>query len=215
MHSIVNAALFRAITAWLFATYLSASAKATSIERGSLEWALGPAWCQLEDDLAWAHPDTVQDATLRNQLKLMWNQGCAGNHHYCAAIYSLNKAFFSEDKTAIEPFIGSAKGDFSYVINQSKSTCPLVYDGHVKFGEALLLIDQYSEAEKEFLKALRNNPQKSAAYIGLSNLYELQGYSEKAAAILAEGLRNNPKSASLRKKLDRLKGRKGDESSEH
>jgi tetratricopeptide (TPR) repeat protein len=205
MRAFVNALPIIAIGFWL----LAVSSPILAAEFTPEELALLPPWCRLESGFVWAHPSVINDPKIRTQVVALNGAGCNGHHHYCWALVSTNHVLLAEGKNlgSMGQIVANAEGDFTYMLQRSKPTCPLVYDAYVKLGEVYAMFGNYSNAEKNFQEAVKNNINKSAAYVGLSDLYEAQGNSEKAVSVLNEGIKANPRSPALQKKLSRLNAR--------
>lgn len=173
------------------------------------EAALLPTWCEVYRRTGNLRPSDARDTMVASRLAAFIRQGCGGHHHYCWALATANRALFfrSDNPNAQAWQLKDAMGDFNYVLRNSKNTCPLVPDMHTKSGEWHTLIGNYKEAEKRLRQAIAIRPDYAPAYVGLSDLFETQDKPDEALAALQQGLKANPKSAALKKKLDRLQQR--------
>jgi Tfp pilus assembly protein PilF len=78
---------------------------------------------------------------------------------------------------------------------------------HTKAGEWETLRGHPKEAEERFRKAIGIKPTHIQAYIGLCDLFESLGNNDSAIATLQIGIKANPTSSALKKKLARLQAR--------
>lgn len=184
------------------------------------EWALVPAWCSdsLKSYSVTANPGLyaaglaeIKDPQVRAKIVSLDKSGCSGYHHYCWALIWANRGYFyeGEDHWTLESFYGWAISDLNYVFNSSKNskTCLLMPEMHTKRGEMQLLLGKAKEAEASYLAAIAIKREYAPAYIALSDMYESLGDSEKALEILQTGIKANPSSGALSKKLARLQAR--------
>jgi len=71
-------------------------------------------------------------------------------------------------------------------------------------GRAYLMLDQVGAALKEFYNAIKINPKYTPAYSELADYYRDNNKPEEARKILEQGLKKNPKSKSLKRRLNEL-----------
>lgn len=166
-----------------------------------------PLWCHnYGSTLAAAQP--VRDPMVKAQVATYLRSGCSGIHHYCWALVWSNRAFFGDvPETTKKHYFSVAISDYEYVQSQSRPSCVMVPDLRTKIGELYGLMGKSKEAEDSYMQAIRAKKTHSAAYIGLSDLYELRGDTQKSVAILEKGLEANPRSSALKKKLSRVQER--------
>jgi tetratricopeptide (TPR) repeat protein len=175
------------------------------------EAALLPKWCAFAIESRSVHGEgawkKIPDPVIRFRIHALDERGCNGYHHYCYGIVWTNR--WQQNPTASNnQWGGMAIGDYEYVLRQSNpDTCPLVVDMRTKIGEIYLLQGDAKRAEESYRKALKIKPSYAPAYIGLSDLFENQGATDKSLAILQAGIKANPKSTALKKKLDRVQQR--------
>lgn len=105
-----------------------------------------------------------------------------------------------------------AMSDYGYVFSESKriarhERCSLFPEMYTKIGELEMLRGRPKEAEQSYFKAISLKPTYVPAYVGLSDFYETQGLTDKAIATLQQGIKANPQSSALKKKLQRVEQR--------
>jgi len=177
------------------------------------DWALIPAWCRFAMSARKTNNrvDQIPDPQLRAKIHALDTSGCNGFHHYCWALIWANRGYFanSEDHALRRSFFDWAISDLNYILANSEpgNTCSLFPETYTKMGEMKILINKPQEAETNYRAALKLKPGYAPAYAGLSDLYETQGHTDKAIAVLQAGLKVNPKSSALKKKLARLQAR--------
>jgi tetratricopeptide (TPR) repeat protein len=177
------------------------------------DWALIPAWCRFAvfARKTGNRVDQIPDPQLRAKIRALDNSGCNGFHHYCWALIWANRGYFAsgDDPEVRRSYFDWAISDFRYIFANSEpgNTCSLFPESHTKLGEMKLLIGKPREAETHYQEALKVKPGYAPAYAGLSDLYETQGHTDKAVAVLQAGLKVKPTSSALKKKLARLQAR--------
>jgi tetratricopeptide (TPR) repeat protein len=174
------------------------------------EKAMIPKWCAF----ATAARNTsnavvaIKDPLMRSKISNLDNAGCNGYHHYCWAQIWTNRALLETNgKHNPDHFFGVAISDYEYVLKLSANTCPLNVEMYTKIGEIYSLTGRPADAEQSLRKALSIKSSYAPAYIGLSDLFETQGNPNQAIAALQAGIKNNPKSTALKKKLLRVQQR--------
>ncbi len=90
-----------------------------------------------------------------------------------------------------------------YVIDRTPPTYFLRPQFHIKRGKGFALLNQLSEAIKEYNIAIKLKPNYSSAYVALSDIFKKSGDVEQALKILDRGLKKSPGSKLLlrRKRL--------------
>ncbi len=174
------------------------------------EIALIPEWCKRIMTKDGSGTTSSQEPQVRAKIYDLQSSGCGGIHHFCWALIWANRGYFRsyDSQYPLAHLYGSAIDDMKYVFDHSRSgKCKLFPEMHTKTGELKLLLDRQDEAEESFRKALAIKPSYAPAYIGLSDLYEAQGAAEKAIEVLQAGIKANPKSSALQKKLKRVQQR--------
>lgn len=183
------------------------------------EWAMVPNWCRdagagfsvtSNPELYQSGLAKVKDPSVRAKIMSLDRSGCGGYHHYCYALLWSNRAnldLIQKEDSQIAGLLADALGDFGFVLNASKPGCALLPDIYTKIGEIQMQVDKPGEAEANFKKALEIAHGYPQAFMGLSDLFESQGQTDKSIAVLHEGLKVNPQSNALKKKLARIEGR--------
>ena len=173
-----------------------------------------PAWCQTYRFVlkVGQNPYKADPQTMALQAKID-RSGCKGAWHFCWAMARRNRLLFDESTKSNAGFnVSVMTGDFHFVINESSPTCVLIPEIHVHVGEGYALIGDAKRAEQSFLAALKAKPGYVLAYFGLSDLFENQGNTEKAIAVLQQAIKSNPRSSGLKQKLARVQARANGES---
>jgi hypothetical protein len=174
------------------------------------EYAMIPKWCAYSNPGALTPIVGERGASpeVRAKVLQLRHAGCSGIHHYCWALIWSNRAFLNDTSDYDRQFHYSvAISDHQYVLDQSNKSCPMIPELYTKQGELYALSNKPQDAEAKFRQALGVKASYAAAYIGLSDLYETQGATDKALAALQAGIKANPKSTALQKKLQRVQQR--------
>ncbi len=125
-------------------------------------------------------------------------------HHYCRGLHLLNKSLAVVDKGERNDILFHAIKEFKYMQNMSTKDFYLRPEIANKAGNAYLRLGKAPEALKEFSKGIKLNPKYVLNYVGLSKVCRKQGDITKAKEILQQGLKHNPSSKLLKKRLKRL-----------
>jgi tetratricopeptide (TPR) repeat protein len=108
-------------------------------------------------------------------------------HHHGLGLIYLRRAK-SQALYTTRPFdLGSAISEFSFVIKNSPKYSFILYEVYCKRGETYLLMDQISNAAKDFYKSIEFKPDYFNAYILLSECYTRLGDKKNAEAVLELG----------------------------
>ena len=161
------------------------------------DFALLPPYCKARYGRT-----TTTDA--ENWKRRMGNKAWSHLHHYCSGLDSLNKANVTIDREERTKMLNNALGGFSYMEKPHLSEFILQPEISTQRGRVYLKLDQYGAALQEFHKAIKLNPKYMPAYRELSDFYLDNDDPEEARRILELGLKHNPKSKSLKKRLDKL-----------
>jgi len=125
-------------------------------------------------------------------------------HHLCSGLNGINASFnINKQHPGYARTLRSAISGIDYVLQRTDKSFVLYPGMLLKKGEALLLLNKPGEAITEIQEAISINPKYSPAYAKLSDIYKAQGDKVKAKKILEQGLKFNPKSKSLRRKLNK------------
>ncbi len=183
--------------------------------------ALLPDWCEFYFKTSNLAPQNATDPAMSSKLAGFIRKGCAGHDRYCSALARANRVLMSQtfqsQPMSIEmqgSQFDAALADFDHVLRSSKPACPLVPDMYTKSGEWMTKVGKYKIALERFQKAIRARNDYAPAYIGLSDLYETLEKPDYALAALQQGIKANPQSTALKKKLNRLQQRVGQQPSQ-
>lgn len=145
-------------------------------------------------------------ARARAELQRMKDSGCArALHHYCWGLVRSNRANFDRDSRSRDINLRTALSDVDYVAKNSAPTCSLFPQIHLRSGEWHLRLGDTTAALVRFQKAIAVDPSLQQAYSGLSRVYQLLDRPDEAIATLEDGIKANPKSKLLKKRLDSLR----------
>ena len=139
------------------------------------------------------------------QWKKVFGKEWVHFHHYCTSLNFLNRAnkTFS-DKQAKRHYLQNAEGDINYMFGATEKD----YFFRPQFYYQLAKIqEKRKDREKaiaSYQQAIKLKNDFVSAYMSLSRLYKRMGDIEGAKQILKEGLKHNPESKALKKKLKKL-----------
>jgi tetratricopeptide (TPR) repeat protein len=108
-------------------------------------------------------------------------------HHYGLGLIYMNrvKTMGNYPKRSFD--IGSAIGEFGFVIKHSPPYSFILYEVYYKRGEAYLYNKQLSAAMRDFYKSAELKPDFLDAYVMLSECYTKNGDPKKAEEVLKLG----------------------------
>jgi len=126
-------------------------------------------------------------------------------HHLCNGLHGINiLQTMSSRKTQYNRVIRSSLGGIDYVLDRTNQNIPLYPYMLLKKAEVLILAKQPGEAIKLLEQAISIRSNYTPAYIKLSGIYKQRGNKNAAKEILTQGLKQNPKSKVLQKRLKEL-----------
>ena len=125
-------------------------------------------------------------------------------HHYCSGLDYLNKANVAYDRETRIKLLNKALDGFSYMQKNARHEFILQPEISTQKGRVYLKLNQDGAALQEFHNAIKLKPKYTPAYSELSDYYRDNNNPEDARKILELGLRHNPKSKSLKRRLDKL-----------
>lgn len=131
-------------------------------------------------------------------------------HHYCDALYQINRYYKSRNPADQKFFIQNALGNLDYMFSHAMPTQPrdvLLPEVHFTKGKVLLLAGKDSEAAREFLQAIQLKPDYADPYAALADFYSRIGKKQDALKTLEEGLKQVPASRSLARRYQELGGK--------
>lgn len=130
------------------------------------------------------------------------------SHHYCAGINFLRRYYQAQNPPDRRFMLVEATNNLTYMVTHAKPDYLLMPDVYLNRGKAYALGKHTAEAMADFLKAIELNPKLGKAYLELSDLYKEIKQSDKALAVLTDGLRHLPQSKALKRRYDELGGKK-------
>ena len=118
-------------------------------------------------------------------------------HHYCwALLYTARAERPGGDKYDYN----RAVDNLDYVLRRADPSFVLLPDVYVRKGNLLERMGAGAAAVDEYRNALRANPRYTPAYLALAEHYVAAGDVAAARAVIAEGLKHDPKSKVLKDK---------------
>ncbi len=165
------------------------------------EVAVLPKYCEVK--LRKERPSYEQQHNYWSNIfgKDDWNN----MHHYCYALYHINR-YYSELRPADRRHYAKvAINNLDYVINRATPNFKFLPEILVKKGTILSSIGEKNKAIMLFNDAIRINPKYAPPYKKLSQIYIDNNQFNEAKSILEKGIKNIPKSKSLKRRLRRLK----------
>lgn len=128
----------------------------------------------------------------------------AHTHHYCSGIYAEQKAKTALGKRERDRWLMDVIGEMQYVSRHCSVTCALYPELQTRWGWALGMTGQSSEAIKHFQLSIRAKPKYVPAYAKLSDLYLEVKQTGEARKVLDQGLKVKPDSKMLQRRLKEL-----------
>lgn len=130
-------------------------------------------------------------------------------HHYCWGIMKTNRALLLvRDQRMRTFYLGSAIGEFDYVIRRSAPGFKLLPEILTKKGENLIHLDRGPEGISQLESAIALKPDYWPPYAAMSDYYTKIGDLTKARARLEEGLSASPDAKPLKRRLAAIDGTK-------
>jgi tetratricopeptide (TPR) repeat protein len=161
------------------------------------DFALLPPYCK-------ARYGKTNSADAENWKRRIGRLGWVHIHHYCSALDHRNKAnMASDEETRIKELRG-AIGGFTYMQENAPRDFILQPEISTQKGRVYLRLNQDGAALKEFYDAIKLNPKYVPAYSELGDYYIDHNEPEEAKKILGIGLKQNPNSKSLKRRLDKI-----------
>ncbi len=163
------------------------------------EIAVLPIYCQVRFN---SDQKSAEYRQWMNRLKGGFNH----IHHYCAAqhvVNTVNKYGYSRPDMS-NTFLNRAIKECEYMEEQAQPGFLLMPEIKVFKGDVYRRLDRDAEAVKAYNEAIRLNKRYTKSYTHLSDLYKDIGDLKQAREILEQGLQMNPKSKSIRRRLEKL-----------
>jgi len=125
-------------------------------------------------------------------------------HHYCYALLWKFNYFRARDKAARDYSYTNFIDNIDYVLKESDKSWPYFYVMYLEQAEMMLLKGDYAHSLEKIDQALKLKPDNEKAYALKYDVYIAMGKREPAIAAAQKGLKKNPRSPSLRRRLDKL-----------
>ncbi len=125
-------------------------------------------------------------------------------HHYCHSLNALNKLISVNDKETKDRILRRSINGLRYLQDRTTKDFYLRPEIAYKIGNVYYRLGDFLEAAKEFSSGIKLYPKYVLNYIGLSRLSKKQGDIATAKKVLELGLKHNPSSKLLKKRLKRL-----------
>lgn len=122
-------------------------------------------------------------------------------HHYCWALISKQRYFRASSAGQRNYYFSQFMGDIDYVIKNSSESWPYFYVMYIEQGSMLLIRGDYPASLAKADMALKQKPGEETAYALKFDIYMAMGDKKKAIESAQEGLKANPASKRLRKRL--------------
>jgi|APTNR8051073442_1049403.scaffolds.fasta_scaffold03595_9 tetratricopeptide (TPR) repeat protein len=194
---------------WLFSSYIAgfvffswATSSLSSEYIKKEEWAFLPKWCQYTMD--GPHSGTKQSKALFSQLGIPEDKPVP-LHHYCRALVSIFRSHaIGIKQTEREFHLQQAVHEIDFTFEWLPPNFSLSSEMLTKKGHALLMLNKYKQAEESLHEAIKQQPKYWPPYGYLSDVYLQQKQTEKAKAILRNGLKVAPDAKGLRNRLAKI-----------
>lgn len=128
-------------------------------------------------------------------------------HHYCWSLVHKNRYFRARGTTQRNYYFQHFMGDIGYVLENTKkdgNNWPYFHILLIEQGEMLLIREDYPGSLAKAEEALTHKPDAEKAHILKFDIYMAMGNKKKAIEAGREGLKMNPGSSRLRKRLMNL-----------
>lgn len=132
--------------------------------------------------------------------------GNAFNLHFCHGLKSVMRADRSiGNKHQEYENLSAALSEFHYVLGHDQKNNRFYRTmASIEMGKIYHRLDQTADAMKMYYQAIKYNPKIPQAYAGLSDIYLDLGQVEEARKVLETGLKQAPKSKSLKRRFENL-----------
>jgi len=126
-------------------------------------------------------------------------------HHYCEALQYINKTYNEADQEKRNFYYKIALNNIAYM--EQHASKHFILNGEIAYykGKILEKTGKVPLAIKAYTKSIKLKPKFSAPYKSLFDIYIKLGMIDNAREVLKKGLKNNPKSKSLRKRISVIK----------
>ena len=166
-----------------------------------------PEWCSYYPWVMGSHEPAKKNASPQVKAAIaLVTSGCYGPQHYCWALVYANRGDSAVNSRQRNTNYRLAFPELDFVGKSSntKESCILIPEMLLKRGELHAKLGEYPSAVRNYRLAILRNPKEVRAYSGLSRVYQLMGSKKEALATLQDGVKANPKSNLLKKRLAEL-----------
>lgn len=125
-------------------------------------------------------------------------------HHYCWSLIHKQRYFRERNKGKRDFYFSQYLGDIDYVLKHSDKNWPYFDVMHLEVASMYMILGDYSTSIKKADEALRAKPGTEKAYVIKSDAYKGMGKKDMAIKVAEEGLRENPESSQIRRRLVKL-----------
>ncbi|MCM8620679.1 MAG: hypothetical protein NFW16_02815 [Candidatus Accumulibacter sp.] len=177
---------------------LSGKPAVAGIVMTEAEYVLLPDFCKSQGNVSNQYFNKYYSAERTNRWQAIMGTNFHHFHHYCWAIVFINRAYKEKGpKGAGGGALKSAIGDINYVVDRATPDFVLLPEVFSKLGEAYLLANDDTSAEKAFRKAWSINPAYWRAYVWWADRLFRQGKLKEALTVAEEGQKNAPGTRAL------------------
>lgn len=154
---------------------------------------------------------------VKSELDLQRRRSVLGpsSLHFCHGLKNVIRANRNiGDRKQERQNLNSALAEFEYVLGHTKKDNingrynNVLAMTSVEKGKIYYRLDQTAEAMQMYHQAIKYNPKLSQAYAGLSDIHLGLGQVEEARKVLETGLKQAPKSKSLKRRIEKLSKKK-------
>ncbi len=127
-------------------------------------------------------------------------------HHYCQGVFAEYKFKGAIDKVQKDNWLREVTHQMEYVSKScpAKNKCLLYPELHTRWAWALNKQGNIAQAIKHYQLAIQEKQDYIPAYTKLSKLYLKSDQAEEARKILELGLKANPNSRAIKRKLKKI-----------
>ena len=201
-------ALLLAFTALASQAQLRSEISSRSFTEG--EWALLPEWC-IDTQMGpygLTESSGVNKSPRAQQWLALMGTDFWHMHHYCRGLTDLNRL----KRADLSPrerisLMETAINEFTYVINNCKSTMPLMPEAFLLMGDVYVMRNEYAQASAAFERSRKLKPDYWPAYSRWADVLIGLKQFERARALLEEGLGYSPQQPVLLQKLRQAGGK--------
>lgn len=170
------------------------------------DYKLIPDWCGYTGGTSPAPGAPKSNAKAEALVGQFVRSGCGGIHHYCWALVWAARGDRTRKPDMKIYYYDWAISDFGYASNpnRTRNSCLLLPEMKRRTGDLQRYLGNFIESVRNYREAIVLNPSMVLAYSGLSGAYVMQDLNAEAISIIKEGLKANPNSSFLKKRLQQL-----------